>query len=538
MGILCDQLVIGQGASALSFLYYAREQNNQDLVGDNALTYVIGADDLWAKISEPSTHEFGQPPQIVSKPGVVAPTVANPKFQTAKDVSTQLSEMKDDLIKRGIRFRTGKVTKVLRAGGRFQVFAELPQKSNPKPKLEEFNPKQVIVASGFGPSARIDAIPADLYNTYSNNIFGGTEYLCTELNVPTHSDFTVAVMGASATSSWAVARAFALGAKKILWISRSGFKDANPAGRNSEILKVAKEKGWLVVGKVKSVTANGARLRLVLDRLEDKTEPTKTTNTIKPSELGQHYKDWYDNNKHSAAAKLHAKLDLAPKVLTIEKEMPPFDIDHFVYALGSDSALPGGAKDLLGTIVGELEPVFDDDKRFGDVPSDTTVAFKTPKGDVWVVGAAVFRMVKLADLKDDPDVGLKFSNIAKMMCEAGSPPEGIAAIFASMKAVTGYVATGNKLNMQNIDFKEAETWISNLYRTWNSENKAIPEKTKRVMADQIVAMRKHSVFGLTPEEVAALTDLSIVTTQKFWGYMFGQGANPNKRVIDELAEFA
>ena len=218
-----------------------------------------------------------------------------------------------------------------------------------------------------------------------------------------------------------------------------------------------------------------------------------------------------------------------------------FAVDHFVYALGSDSALPGGAKHMMSTIVDELVPVFDTDKRFGDVAADTTVAFRTPRGDLWVVGAAVFRMTGLSQLKDDPATGQKFSNVAKMMCEAGTPPEGIAAIFASMKAVTGFVARGDKLNIHTADFKEVETWISDLYFNWKNENKKIPKKTRRVMADQIVAMRKHSVFGLTMEEVDRLTDLKNGDTIAFWEYMFGPAGDNNndrRRLIDVIAESA
>jgi hypothetical protein len=532
MGILCDQLVIGQGASALSFLYYQSEREKEKNKGkpvwqvESTLTYAIGQDDLWAKVvSQNKDHVFGQSPQIVSKPGAVAPTQDNPQFQTAKNVSTQLGEMKKDLENAGILFRSGEVTKVRRAGGRFEVTTK---------KGEVYNPRRVIVASGFGPSQLPPkgVLPDDLDNVkYSDKIIGGTEYLSKPVERPAKDEFVVAVMGTSATSSWVVARAVALKATRILWISRGGFDDANPAGRNTEILEAAKKNGWLVVAGVVQVVEHDGRLRLTLNKAV--ARDPGNANAPKLSTLAESYKSWYDNNKKSKAAQRKEELGLKPTQIQGEAEVM---IDHFVYALGADSALPGGAKDILGPIVDELDPVFDDDKRFGDVPADTTVAFKTPSGDVWVVGAAVFRMIGLDHLGADKNGGQKFSNIAKMMCESGTPPEGIAAIFASMKAVTGYVATGKALNMQTADFKEAELWISDLYKS--KTGKEIPEKTRRVMADQIVAMRKHTVHGLSVQEISVLTDPQNQDSQAFWVGMFSPGSNSNKLLIDELADLA
>ncbi len=536
MGTLCDQLVIGRGASALSFLYYAREAENKALMADNALTYVIGRKDLWGKISgansdDNNPHPFGQPAQLVHMPGNTAPTVQHPSFQNASEISDQLRAFETKLSNAGIRFRDGVVTRVTRAGGRFEVTTD---------GADSYNPKQLIVASGFGPSAMPpgDVLKGLSMSDYAEQVMGGTEYLYSKVKVPTQvTDFTVAVMGTSATSSWAVRRACALGAKRIVWISRGSFADANPAGRNTEVLNLANSQGWLMTATVKQVkAAENGRLSLVLAPLGKKDDAS----TGPLSSLGQSYKQFYEDNKvkngdqatGSFASRRYEGLELKSQTITAEEEII---VDHFVYALGADTSLKGGVKDILGPLCEELEPVFDTERRYGDVPADTTVAFRTAKGDIWVVGAAVFRLTRLKSFKNESDWASRFSNVSKMMCEGGSPPEGIAAIFASMKGVTGFVAPPEKVNLQLADFKEIEKWIAALYLS--NVRQPISDRTRRAMADQIVAMRKHSVFGLTPLEVSNLTDLTNEASIAFWSSMLAPG-NPGRTVLDDMAAFA
>ena len=54
-----------------------------------------------------------------------------------------------------------------------------------------------------------------------------------------------------------------------------------------------------------------------------------------------------------------------------------------------------------------------------------------------------------------------------MMCEAGSPPEGIAALIAGAKALTGWDENRSvrKLNLHTADFKEIETWFAGFYES-------------------------------------------------------------------------
>lgn len=516
----CDQLVIGRGASGLSFLFYSRESKAQKFAA--AKTIVIGRDDLWAKVSRrDKDHRFGQPQQIVSAPASSQSTVQNPEFQTAKQINDQLRGMERDLSKReGITFLNGEANAIKRISGGFEVeFTEYTPTSTLGGRKCEA--KQVIVACGFGPSARpsTTVLPAELtHGKWSKQVMGGTEYLYSPVVRPATDPFVVAVQGTSATSSWAVKRAIALGATSILWISRGGFKDANPAGRNTDILEEANKNGWLTIATVKSVKANGPRLKMTLDRAVGKPEDEKKLST-----LGEAYRKYYEKNEESAANQRLNALNLKATEITKQTLV---DIDHFVYALGADASLPGGAGYLLGPLVNELEAVFDNEKRFGEVPADTTVAFRTADEKLWVVGAAVFRYVGLEKLKEK---GTNFNNVAKMMCEAGTPPEGIAAVLASMKAVTGYYDETLK-NPQTNDFAEIELWISKLYQ--KRTGKPIPEKTKRVMADQIVAIRKHTVFGLSKSEVDALC----TPDNDFWNEMFEE--SNGEYTIDRIARLS
>jgi len=298
----------------------------------------------------------------------------------------------------------------------------------------------------------------------------------------------------------------------------AAFADANPAGRNSDVLKNASNWGWLTRAGVKTVAVEGERLKLTLSPADSKVVPDK-----KMSDLGKAYKEWYQDNPHSKAKERQEGLRLKETKITEDTDVL---VDHYIYALGADPNLAGGAGSILSDSIKQtLSPVFDTDKRFGDVPADTTVAFKSDSGDVWVVGAAVFRSLGIKALNG---VGDNFKNIAQMMSESGTPPEGIAAVMASVKAVTGYFET-EKINFQTADFKEIERWLSALYLA--RTKKGISEKTKRGMTDQIVGLRKHTVHGLSEEEIKKLEG------SDFWDTLFTQD-DSGQYWIDQMAAFA
>ena len=265
----------------------------------------------------------------------------------------------------------------------------------------------------------------------------------------------------------------------------------------------------------------GERLELTLSKgaARDDASPKKL------STLAQAYKQWYAENQKSAASNRQKDLNLNVSRIEADKTI---EVDHYVYALGADPKLPGGAQAILGeALTAEMEPVFDVDKRFGDVAADTTVAMCSPRRDLWLVGAAVFRSLgKRGD--DKLAIGDNFKSVAQMMCEAGTPPEGIAAVLASLKAVTGFYED-TAINLQTADFQELERWAGKLYQS--RTKRPAPQRTVRMIADQVVALRKHTVFGLTKEEVDRLSD----PANAFWDEMFATDSK-GQYLIDQLAE--
>jgi hypothetical protein len=273
-----DRIVLGTGASGLAYLHFS------DLKGDRESTLAIGEDDLWAKVSASNPeHVFGQPAQVVSPPPRGnAPTVPNPQFQLATDINDRLHELRAHLGGRGfVDFAQGTAKRVSRFGDLIRVTARVCEQPNSPIQVVSYLTRKIIVAVGFGPSKRpsfTDSMPQaakDLIFSgkdpyWRRRVIGGTEYLYTprqDLYIPAGPTFVVAVQGGSATSAWAVEKAVALDATHILWIS-SGFEAANPAGRNSNILREARTHRWLWLADITDLDQlpNG-RLKLTLSSL-------------------------------------------------------------------------------------------------------------------------------------------------------------------------------------------------------------------------------------------------------------------------------
>jgi hypothetical protein len=550
MTIMVDEVVVGCGASALTHLYYAIRSY---FTKDPAETVVIGQDDLWKSIANVDPgHRFGQQPQLVNvqSTGTVAPTVDYSKkdptgFQTASQIDTQLDAMRKFLMECGVKFYYGLAETITEDGPRILV------KSTDG---RIWSAKRVIVATGFGRSAvpRVKC-PQEIMDALSksaqwdmqapdgqtyNCVVGGAEYLyATDLPMPpSHRSFRIAIQGASATSSWVLLRALDLARKngnkrlKAYWITRSNFDQANPAGRNTDVLKRASENRWLIKADLKAIGSRPSK------RVNDQVGTYHAVSLVlgpvaasggnpppKLSSLGEAYKKYYKTGyKDQRISDAYDGNQTSWKVqtLTEDKEV---HVDHFVYATGADPSLPGGAGAILSAgLLAKLAPVIDMDRRFDDDPSATTLGFATGDGKVWVVGAAAFRG---AGHKQFATIGGKFAHIADMMPEGGTPPEGIAVLTSAAKALTGYSEQdASKINLHTADFKEIETWFDWLYTV---RTNTIPSATtKRNMADQIVAMRKHTVFGLSAEEIKALSN----PTDHFWEDLFV--ARDGTRLID------
>jgi hypothetical protein len=60
-----DQIVIGNGSSALNFLHSAREGNNEKFKSNSTLVIGKFDSDLWSRTDR--GHPMGQPPQLLQR---------------------------------------------------------------------------------------------------------------------------------------------------------------------------------------------------------------------------------------------------------------------------------------------------------------------------------------------------------------------------------------------------------------------------------------------------------------------------------------
>jgi hypothetical protein len=146
--------------------------------------------------------------------------------------------------------------------------------------------------------------------------------------------------------------------------------------------------------------------------------------------------------------------------------------------------------------------VWDCNYRFSQ-PSEhkTVTALKDKAGDLWVVGAAVFRGLGVKTVRDElnKDNANFYAKVGEVLCGGGRPPEGIAIIDATINALTGYRQTDvvtfnwNKANQRDI-FQ----LLAKLYDV------TIPYSVREAIVVDVVAERKKSDFGLNNEAVLAL----------------------------------
>jgi hypothetical protein len=116
-------------------------------------------------------------------------------------------------------------------------------------------------------------------------------------------------------------------------------------------------------------------------------------------------------------------------------------------------------------------------------------------------------------------VRAKYATITQMMPRGGQPPEGIAGIVASIRALTGVVEIQN-INFATADFKQLESWAESVYQDMKKEKKtaftwhSLPAEVQRFVADQIVALRKHTTFATSHLDEKG-GENSLVTTVQF-----------------------
>jgi hypothetical protein len=518
------QIIIGAGTSAYTYLYYAYVGGTHRGGLFNVRfgkILLVGDTDLWGNIGkEDPQHKIGQPAHFLQLPSDPSPDPSKlpPKdggnyddFMLAKDYNKSMESLKR-VAAHGVRLTTwsGKVNEVSDEGTHFRVKVEVKDRGLVTATAD------LVVIAGVGPQSTnplnptlpaLASAPDDKGKPYKR-VIDGVEYLHT----PQPKVQTVCVYGGSATSSWAVQRASVLGVKNIIWLSRSGFHEANPAGRNNDVILEALKNEWMTVGTIAKVTADPFPTQgtpeehpptVKLDFKSVDAEQAKQS-ALKKAKEGAALWEIYRAAERKAletegVLKVYDAQTRSFKPIRLaENKVVP--VSQLVVCLGAMSLATKVGNDsagiLAGSIADGLEPVWDVDHRFGEDEKSTVVAY-TYKQRLWVVGAAVFRAGT-----DGP----KYGNVTQMMPRNGHPPEGIAGVVASIKAVTG-VANYVNINLTTADFHELELWADYVYRCMIRERKTtlnlqkgfereLPNRVRRFVADQIVALRRHTTFGV------------------------------------------
>jgi hypothetical protein len=509
-----NQIIIGAGTSAYTFLYYAyiggssRRSGKFDpkKLGKEGGVLIIGDSDLWADVNAADPdHKIGQPPHLLRLPHQNNVGLSKQFMPTKEYVQRQKqlqAAAKSDL---NVTTWKTKARKVLKAGDRYIVLTT-------DNRMATAN--QVIVAA-TGPQQRpktLAGLPDDNDKMYRRCI-DAVSYM----NSEQPKVKTVCIHGASATSSWAVKRAIKSGVENIIWVARSGFSEANPAGRNNDVIKEGLQKGWMTIGDFEKIevaglfpaSANTAEHDPTVNLHFAKYGTDRIAKTkgdlIKKAKGGASIYQIYKKNEMEF---LSGEDDNYVKVLeedgkTYKRLQITSDgvvaVNQYVYALGAQSLAAAIGDDSVGIlssgIAHNLAPVFDVDHRFGDKGEDTVVAF-TDGANLWVVGAAVFRT-------GPQDVGSRYANVTQMMPKGGQPPEGIAGVVASIKVLIGVHDLRENVDPTLADFQELEKWADWIYQDMKKQipsqtelgYPSLPPAVRRFIADQIVALRKHTTFG-------------------------------------------
>jgi thioredoxin reductase len=459
-----ELIVVGAGTSALNYLYallktagpksysIAEAEKGfgkgnvpasimEKLSGDfPKTTLVIGESDLWERAGTFNTgYKVGQTSDHVRTPDSTVPVGNDASFRPVSAYNVEMRGLRTNVeegvkqIGASISFLRGQVTKISESGDGYSVKAL----SSPL----AYTCAKVIVASGAGPTSLPDALKLEnignkellKHKREYEELIGGTEYLYS--HAPKGKQ--VVVYGGAPTSAWVVARAKQHSCK-ILWVARSGWGGANPAGRNKEVIE------WATKNKVMRQT------------------DIASVEVITPPVIGE------------------------PRIRVHFTDTTNCTIHQLIYATGADPLGKGGPGQILESkLRDKLMPRYDPNYRFSPT-DDVPVAWATENETCWVVGAPVFRA--LGTLGPTGDVALKafqdkYKKIAAIMGEAGTPEEGVAVVTASVKSTTGYTQTGGNFNWNTADLLELRAFLTRAY------GNAFTDNQRNELAREIVAER-------------------------------------------------
>jgi hypothetical protein len=480
-----DQIVIGNGSSALNFLQSAIQGVNATFKSEKTL--VIGKSDLWSRTK--GDHPMGQPPELLQRQlGSDRTTTVLEKprpmgldkgdYVTSGAYTNHLSDVRKKLIEalpEKIWFLNESVAAggIQRSGNGFKVTVASDTYESP----------QVIVASGIGTPSTLPALDLGIkaLSSVKSQPRGYEEIVdaVTYYNSNPPAGLTVLIYGGSATSSWACNHAWKSGARKLMWMCRRGIDqistEGNPVGRNSEVIQMAVNNKLIEGGEILGVAVNlGAQAdepRLMVDLKIFAFDPNAMNRAV--------------DDKTGKVTLTKKRLERQDRRITIE-------IHQLVYAVGSNPLGEGGPGNILSkALLNELVPVYAKDYQFMTRDDDILLAYSTPKQDLWVVGAAVFGGLGMPNLKK---LQSKYASVGEFLPTAGTPPEGIAILSTTIDALTGRMEE----DPAKFDWNRARhDEIANLFKKLF----ALPESQARMLAKDLVDKRSDSKFVLPPKSI-------------------------------------
>ena len=492
--VLFDQIVIGCGSSALNFLQSAREGTNPQFKSNKTLVIGKAGSDLWAKTDR--NHPMGQPPQLLQRrlgndnyPDIndkLRPTGLNEAstpgtnkgYVTAGAYTDHLAKVRKNLADSGVTFvnATVKPGGVTENGNGFRVTDD---------SGNGYFGKTVIVASGIGPAKTLGSAGVGLNKDLNKLKPLGYEEIVdavTYYNSKQPKGHKVLVYGGSATASWAAAHAEKMEAAELLWLCRKGIDqistEGNPVGRNSETIRWARnmiQAGEIIrIEPVLDAEAGKPRLKVFMKFYEMKMVRDKKTNTL-----------------------MHEQVMGGPDGKTALYTEMFCEFHQVVYAVGSDPLGPGGPGNILAaSLRQQLVPVYAKNYQFmTDDDNGILLAYTNQKGNLWVVGAAVFGglgVKSLADLK------AKYAKVGEYLPHAGTPPEGIAILKTTIDALTGRMET----DVANFDWNRARPEeLANLFKTLFPFPKLTSLQREAIVKD-LVKFRADCKFVLSHDLIS------------------------------------
>ena len=491
-----DQIVIGNGSSALNFLHSARQGSNERFKSDNILVIGKANADLWSRTDR--NHAMGQPPELLQRqlgderyptvgemPRPTGLNRTNGEYLTAGAYTRHLGVVRGKLEQGGTKF----VAEIIKSGGITEEGKRFKVVDN---SGNWYFADNVIVASGIGPARTLPSLEAaeGALSGVKGKAVGYQEIVdaVTYYNSKQPPNLSVLVYGGSATASWASNHAWKMQAESLMWLCRSGIDqistEGNPVGRNFEVIEMAVKNNLIEAGEIIKVSlkegAKAGAPRLKVDL-----------------KIFGFVKDTMDRNVDPRTKKVtftHRR----DQSLDVDCT---YDLHQVVYAVGSNPMGPGGPGNILAAnLRGQLEPVYARDYQFmTDKNDDILLAYTNKNRNLWVVGAAVFGGLGRPDLTA---LKTKYARVGEFLPTAGTPPEGIAILSTTIDALTGRMET----DPAKFDWNRARPEeIVNLFKI----RLKLDDKTAQCIAQDLVTIRSDSKFVLTNEAIRkAVADFS------------------------------